>query len=382
MPLNVTKCSYMTNLGRNLNVEYNGEELPHTREVRMLGIRVAETMGHGPQIKHVTGSIETVRKIINGFGKYTNERGQGIIMDSFTGGLFNHGNAYDYYWEDNQYKFLQTKMNQILQKRSGWAAFHEAKRGQINDRTTRNRLLRIGNRVLDARRTGNGPTEILLPIYYLMKRNGQLTLMNKHRMNVMSRGAKLFCTARPHAEFDEAFRYLTDPILAPNRRLRRNMDFPYFRDILHQDERSIRRLMVQTQPTIFIQEFRRNRSYFGPMIGHKEMINKVKTFYKDRCQHAEWGRMACAGCGNAVDEWRSTQINTVRNETRQALERNQHLIMVNTLGEWQFKWVTDEEVRSDMILVDSLDDDTFIRPLQRIISNVPLLQLFDRLFNE
>ena len=118
------------------------------------------------------------------------------------------------------------------------------------------------------------------------------------------------------------------------------------------------------------------------MLGHKEMITKVKNFYKARCQHAEWGRAACIGCGRAVDEWRNTQIVTVRHETRQALERRQHLTMVNILEEWHFRWVSDEELTPSTILVDDIESDTFLRPLQRITTNQTLTQHMNRLFGD
>ena len=122
MPLNVSKGSYLTNLGKNLHIIYCGQEVPFERSTCMLGFRMTETTGHNPQVLYVRKQAVGTTHMVRGFGRYVTEPIQGRMVGSYDVGLFSHSNAYDYKWTKSQYRWYQVSLNKILQKRSGWVA--------------------------------------------------------------------------------------------------------------------------------------------------------------------------------------------------------------------------------------------------------------------
>ena len=383
MPLNVSKGEYLTNLGKNLGILYKNQPLPHARKTKILGFRMTEHLGHNPQITYIIKSVPTTNHMIRGFGRYITERHQGVVIQSNSIGLSNHASAYDYKWHKNQYQSYQIALNKVMQRRSGWAAYLDAKHNRITDQTKKRRILRTVNRVFESRMAENGPTSILLPVYYLLERNGLMSVHNIHRSNHMSRCATIFATARPHKEYDDFVELIIDPIRATMRRRRRGADFPYFRSVLRRDQTSVESLIKRTSPTINIMEFRRNRRLFGRYLGDKRLINIAKNHYKSRCQHAEWGgSYICPNCNEPVDKWDNDETTVVRHETIDAISNWNHMQVIQRNGQWCYEPILDENITEETILATDIENHIFTSSARALINNLSVTRLFAELHEE
>ena len=379
IPLNVSKCEVMNSTGKDLKIIYKGMKIPHKNEARMLGFRLNNHLANLPQIRYLNSKLPGLRIMITGFGQYGNEYVQGRVVQGHVMGPFNHANAYDYQWNLNQYSYHQTQINNILQTQSAWRAVKDAKNNKIEDRRIRRVIVRMAQSAEKRFKEGRGSRNIRIPIYYLLKRNGLMTIMNIHRANWQSRGHKILITARPVVEYRDIIRHFVDPIFDQNQRLRRRaMDFPYFRMNLREDSSSIQDLIQKTNPTLFIKEFRRTRATFNDYLGNKKAIKMVKEFYKQRCQHTEWTRMRCDNCNRAEDEWRNDTRRTIRVELQSAMENDiiQEMILEN--GEWVPRTILEEDVNENTILIQDFEDRITSPGDNSLLSNLEVVQLLER----
>ena len=208
-----------------------------------------------------------------------------------------------------------------------------------------------------------------------------MTVQNTHRRNIMCRGATLFSTARPHKEYNDFVEIFIEPMRAAHRRRRQAADFSYFRPILRRDQNSIQSQIIRTNPTIFITEFRRMRRLFGKYLGDKRLINFIKGHYKGRCQHAEWGSYQCPNCGEPVDKWDDDTVNTVRYETIDAVAEWQTFQLVNCHEEWFTEPISDGDINRETILVNTIEDDTFIDSGRALLNNVEITRFLREMFD-
>ena len=378
IPLNISKCEIMNSTGKNLKLKFNGQKIPHKNAARILGFRLNNHLHHEPQIAHLNGKVQGVRVMIRGFGNYNSEKCQGQMVSGHIIGPFNHANAYDYAWTKDQYCYHQTQINVILQSISSWRAINDARKDKIEDRRIKRAILRMANAANQRFNNGIGTRRINIPIYYLLKRNNQMTIMNVHRMNWQTRGHKILITARPTAEYNDFIQYFIDPVFDENHRIRRRVtDFPYFRPILRRDQNTVKDLIIKTNPTLFIMEFRRTRATFNEVLGHKKALKMAKEFYKSRCQHTEWTGSRCPNCNLPENAWRNDTRNSIRVELNAALEDEPIQEMYLENGEWSVRNILESNVTSNTILVDNFTDLTAVSGHDSLLSNRDLVRLLD-----
>ena len=90
--------------------------------------------------------------------------------------------------------------------------------------------------------------------------------------------------------------------------------------------------------------------------------------------------MRCLNCNQPANIWAADVTTSLRHETFQAIQQDQHMVMEIVNNEWSFRWVNDDELNDDMILVDDLEQDVYTRPTQLLRSNVQLIQMMNNLF--
>ena len=378
IPLNVSKCEVMNSTGKDLKMVYKGMKIPHKREARILGVRLNDHLKNLPQIRHLNSKLPAISILIKGFGPHMNEKFQGQVASGHIKGPFNHASAYDYAWNVNQYAYHQTRINNILQSHSSWRAIKDAKDGKIEDRRLQRKIIRMAAAADLRFRNGTGSRKIQLPIYYLLKRNNSMTIMNTQRCNWQSRFHKILITARPVVEYNDLIRYFVDPIFDQNQRIRRrNTDFPYFRLTLREDHNAQTELMEMSNPTIFIKEFRRTRATFNDFLGDKRSLKMVKEFYKSRCQHTEWTGYRCDNCDIPENSWRNDTTRTIRMELENAQATDPILELVLEDGDWVSRAISEENVTENTILVQDLDNRITASRDNSLLSNHELINLLN-----
>ena len=222
---------------------------------------------------------------------------------------------------------------------------------------------------------GNGSRNFQLPIYYLLKRNNLMTIMNVHRTNWQTRGQKILIMARPVAEYHDFIQYFIDPVFDSQQRLRRQAtDFPYFRPMLRQDQSSNKALMLKTNPTLFIMEFRRTRAAFNDHLGNPKVLKMVKQFYKDRCQHTEWTGNRCDNCGEAENAWKNDTRRSIQNEVSQALETEPLQEMFLEDGDWSTRIIDESAITENTILVTNFEERITTSGREAMIANAELIR--------
>ena len=308
--LNVGKTFYVNNQDIDLDIDVDGVNINHQSKMKMLGVRMTNKLKITPQVEFVKSKVKSVRHLIKTFGRVCrDEFTQGTLMKSYVIGTFNHASQYIEAWTVKHYSDLQGAINRVLQDRTAKILKGEAKAGKLEDKTVLKEFKKAEKRMLSIKEKYPRYNIIKIPQWIIMRRNVTYSIENMHRMNWLTRMAKLIKTGRPVMEFNELMEHMTDNFKNARRSIRTNMNFPFFDEIKRNEKFKDQDLLRRTTPAIWIKEFRNlTQEMKRAIMGDKMAIEIARRFYKERCQHQEKYNEQCAGCGKSTWEYKNDLV--------------------------------------------------------------------------
>ena len=308
--LNVSKTFYLNSDGVDYEIDLEGEKLNHQATCNMLGVRLDKNVSVKPQVQFIKNKVVSLRHLVGTFNQMIkSEVHQGTLAKSYVIGTFNHASQYIEKWSVTDYSSLQSSLNRVLTRRTGRNLQKELRANQIENPVVKREVeiaIARRNRIKSKYPLYN---IICIPQWILMARNKMTSIENVHRMNWMTRFTKLIKTARPEPEFNELMKYITDNFRRARRAQRTSTRFPYFESILAEDRLNDQRMLKNTAPSIWIDEFGKLPENLKiTIMTDRFAVNRVKEFYKSRCQHQEKRNEMCPGCGRSTLEYRNNQL--------------------------------------------------------------------------
>ena len=306
--LNVSKTFYLSSEGKDYEIDLEGENLNHQKTCNMLGVRLDKNLSVKPQVQFIKNKVKGLRHLVGTFGQVVkSEKTQGTLAKSYVVGTFNHASQYIDKWTVFDYSSLQSSLNRVLTRRTGYLMQKELNLGQITDRVIKRETEKAIQRRNQIKSKYPLYNIINIPQWILLDRNRMTSIENVHRMNWITRFTKLLKTARPETEYEELMKYITDNFSRARRAQRSNTRFPYFTDILAEDRLNDQKMLKITAPSIWIKEFAKLPEHIKvTMMTNRFAVNIVKEFYKTRCQHQEKRNEICSGCQNSTFNYKDS----------------------------------------------------------------------------
>ena len=365
--LNVSKTFYLNSSGQDFKINLEGDKLNHQKTMNMLGVRLDQNLSVNPQIQYVKNKIRGLRHLIGTFGQVAkNEKTQGTLAKSYVIGTFNHGSQYIDRWNVARYNSFQASLNKALTRRTGYTMQQEMLDNKIENKIILkevNKAIARKNKIKEKYFLYN---IISIPQWILLDRHNMSSIENVHRMNWITRMTKLIKTARSEDEFEDLMKYLTDNFRQARRSQRSNVRFPYFNDTLGEDQVKDKKMLKATAPSIWLREFTKLPEELKISIMKDRLaVEKVKNYYKSRCQHQERQSEQCSGCNKSTLEYRDNQMEIQVMEWQNRDENELEYINKLTIYDGE-NWILANE---DML--DDLNDDNLVainwgNPLERI----------------
>ena len=348
--LNVSKTFYLNSTGENYKIHLEGDKLNHQKTMNMLGVRMDKNLSVDPQVQYIKNKIRGLRHLIGTFGQSVrDEKTQGTLAKSYVIGTFNHGSQYINKWCVSKYNSFQSSLNKALTRKTGYIMQKEMLDNKIENKTILKEVKLAIQRKDKIKEKYYLYNIINIPQWILLDRHKMSSVENIHRMNWITRMTKLIKTARPETEFEELMKHLTDNFRQARRSQRSSSRFPYFKETLGEDQVMDRKMLKNTAPSIWIREFLKLPEDLKiSIMSDRLAVERVKTFYKNRCQHHEKKGELCSGCNQSTLTYRDTQIEIKINEWQNRDEQEMEYINKLTIYDGENWILADEELLEDL----------------------------------